>query len=89
MTRADIERMLEAVDVHGRGLTEWEDKFMTSIHRQFEQKGVLSARQCEILERIYEEKISTGTSFQGKKFTSEPVTELPSERLRNKSRRYD
>jgi hypothetical protein len=35
-------------------LTTWESDFILSIEEQFEQKGNLSNRQCEILEKIYD-----------------------------------
>jgi hypothetical protein len=37
-------------------LTEWEDGFLKSIKKQLENKGSLSPKQIEILERIYAEK---------------------------------
>jgi hypothetical protein len=89
MKSSDIEKMLTDVQVYGEKLTEWEENFIASIALRFKQKGALSGRQVEILERIYADKTPTGTSFGGKKFTSEPVTDLPSERLKNRSRRYD
>ena len=35
-------------------LTKWEEEFIQSIYIQFEKKGNLSNKQCEILERIYD-----------------------------------
>lgn len=85
----ETQRMLEDIELHGRDLTEWEENFVKSVRKQFDRKGTLSDRQIEILERIYAEKTPTGTSFGGQKFTTESVSELPSERLKNRSRRYD
>jgi hypothetical protein len=34
--------------------TDWELEFIQSIFSQFEKKGDLSSRQCEILERIHD-----------------------------------
>ncbi len=47
---------LEAIKTEGRGLTKWEQDFVDSIWEQFEERGSLSDRQEEILERIYSEK---------------------------------
>lgn len=35
-------------------LTSWEQNFITSLRDQFEAKGNLSTKQCEILERLYD-----------------------------------
>ena len=35
-------------------LTQWESSFIESIKEQFEEKGDLSNKQCEILERFYD-----------------------------------
>jgi hypothetical protein len=35
-------------------ITEWEANFILSIEEQFEGRGNLTNRQCEILERIYD-----------------------------------
>lgn len=51
-----ITHMLNALDSPHRELTKWEEEFLTSINEQFEQRGTLSDRQFEILERIYAEK---------------------------------
>lgn len=37
-------------------LSEWEDNFVSSVRQQFENKGDLSDKQFEILERIYARK---------------------------------
>lgn len=86
----DIQKMIDAIQGYGQGLTSWEETFIESCIRQFKVKGTLSDRQVEIIERIYSEKTPTGTSFGGQKFTHEPINEqLPSERRKNRSRRYD
>ena len=51
-----IMEWIEAVQGHGRGLTKWEEEFIDSIADQMEERGNLSDRQEEILERIYAEK---------------------------------
>lgn len=37
-------------------LSQWELEFMESVTEQFERCGKLSAKQAEILERIYTER---------------------------------
>lgn len=39
-------------------LSEWELQFVKSVKDQLEKKGSLSARQIEVLERIYADKTS-------------------------------
>lgn len=53
-----IREWIELVNDEGRGLTKWEEDFMESITEQFEERGSISDRQEEILERIYSEKTS-------------------------------
>ena len=48
--------MIDLVNYEGKSLTSWELGFMESITDQFERSKSLSARQSEILERIYAEK---------------------------------
>lgn len=54
--REVIKDWISRVNEDGRGLTDWEQNFMKSITDQFEQRGSLSDKQEEILERIYAEK---------------------------------
>lgn len=51
-----INHMFEMIEKHCSTLTDWEDTFITSIRNQFEQRGTLSVKQRDILERIYSEK---------------------------------
>ncbi len=51
-----IERMIEAIQQDGQGLSKWEEDFVESLADQFAERGRLSERQEEILERIYAEK---------------------------------
>jgi hypothetical protein len=37
-------------------LTEWEVGFVESVKQQLERKGSISARQIEVLEKIYADK---------------------------------
>jgi len=50
-----ISRMLNVLgdDPHST-LNKWESDFVESLYSQFEKKGTLSNRQCEILEKIYD-----------------------------------
>jgi len=53
--RADmIERMIDFIESNPNFelLSKWEQDFIYSIREQFDKKGDLSNRQCEILERI-------------------------------------
>lgn len=47
-----IDRMITACE--DNELTKWENDFITSVGIQFTDKGDLTDRQCEILERIYD-----------------------------------
>lgn len=51
-----IQHMLSALETPSKDLTKWEENFVASVGEQFERTKSLSARQCEILERIYTEK---------------------------------
>lgn len=51
--RKVIDYMLKAID-NPKVLTKWEEEFIDSVKDQFDSKGNLSDRQCEILEKIYE-----------------------------------
>lgn len=50
-----IEYMLKALitDDQEDKLTTWEKNFVESVSNQFDDKGNLSDKQCEVLERIY------------------------------------
>jgi len=47
-----VKRCLE----DGKGITAWEDNFLTSLETQLERGKSLSEKQVEVLERIYAEK---------------------------------
>jgi len=47
---------IEAAQLAGEKLTKWEENFLESISEQLTERGSLSERQVEILERIYAEK---------------------------------
>ena len=50
-----ISTILVAIHDYGHvPLTPWEEEFINSIYEQFDEKGDLSNKQCEILERIYD-----------------------------------
>lgn len=50
--------MLRELESPSKKLTDWELNFLESITQQFEDRGSLSERQMEVLERIYAEKTS-------------------------------
>lgn len=51
----DLKRMIEEInEVAEEICTEWEYEFMESISEQYEERGSLSDKQEEVLERIYE-----------------------------------
>lgn len=56
--KAVIQSWIELVNTEGRGLSKWEQDFMDSITEQFEERGAISDRQEEILERIYSNRTS-------------------------------
>jgi hypothetical protein len=51
-----IDRMLHSLIRTIDDLTSWEQDFIQSIAGQFDRKGDLSDKQCEILERIYDKQ---------------------------------
>jgi hypothetical protein len=54
--KAVIQQMFHALESPNKDLTEWEENFLESISKQFDQRGTLSDKQFEILDRIYAEK---------------------------------
>lgn len=55
-TTTTISEWIQRIQEEGRGLTNWEEEFVQSIDEQMEQRGRISDKQEEILERIYAEK---------------------------------
>ena len=51
-----ITHMLTALETPKTPLTPWEENFLESISDQFTQRGTLSDKQFDILDRIYTEK---------------------------------
>jgi hypothetical protein len=51
-----IQQWIDDVSNYSMDLTPWEEDFIDSIAEQFEERGTLTDRQIEILERIYAEK---------------------------------
>jgi hypothetical protein len=49
-----IDYLIKNLERGSRDLTEWESDFVNSIYEQFEERGDLSSKQCEILERLYD-----------------------------------
>jgi len=56
MKAEDIEWMLNAIQENARNLSKWERDFIESVAEQFGNRGTLSERQLEIVDRIYTEK---------------------------------
>lgn len=56
--RDKYETWLLYCQTEATGLTKWEEGFLDSIESQLKEKGWISERQAEILERIYSEKTS-------------------------------
>lgn len=53
--RKMIERVIESlIRNQPENQTKWEENFIESIREQFMEKGDLTDRQCEILERLYD-----------------------------------
>jgi uncharacterized membrane-anchored protein len=51
-----VAHMLDSLKTPSRELTKWEEDFIESVDEQFTERGSLSERQFEILERVYAEK---------------------------------
>jgi hypothetical protein len=51
-----IKHMLDTLESPVRQLTSWELGFLESVSEQFGERGMLSDKQFEIMERIYMEK---------------------------------
>lgn len=49
-----IDRMIKVCRCNLDTLSSWEEGFVDSITEQFEARGNLSPKQCEILEKIYD-----------------------------------
>lgn len=58
VTNARIALMLKVLpkedEIQWLKLSEWEQKFLPSVRRQFAQKGTLSEAQYQSLEQVYE-----------------------------------
>ena len=54
--KALVLHMLQELSVPAKPLTAWEDSFVESVSEQFHQRGTLSDKQFDMLERIYEGK---------------------------------
>ena len=51
-----ISHFLHELETPYKPLTQWEEGFIESVTEQFQERGTLSDRQFEILEKIYAEK---------------------------------
>jgi hypothetical protein len=48
-----LKEVFDDVEANTDRLTEWERQFLESVSDQFTQRGSLSEKQLEVLERIY------------------------------------
>lgn len=51
-----IRHWIETINKEGKNLSSWEEEFMESLTEKFENRGWISEKQEEVLERIYSEK---------------------------------
>lgn len=51
-----LESWITAILMDGKGVTKWEADFTASLAEQLGERGTLSEKQVEILERIYAER---------------------------------
>ena len=51
-----VEHYLRTIEEEGRNLNKWEQDFVESVREQFDERGTVSDKQEEILERIYTDK---------------------------------
>lgn len=51
-----LQQWISLIQDTGKGLSKWEEDFVSSVAEQLETRKSLSERQIEILERIYTEK---------------------------------
>lgn len=55
-SKATLQSWIEKIQTEGKNLSKWEESYVEDIASQLEDRGTLSERQIEILERIYSEK---------------------------------
>jgi len=53
-----IEHWFKEIEETGVNLTKWEQDFVESVKVQYQERGKLSEKQQEILERIYVDRTS-------------------------------
>jgi hypothetical protein len=51
-----VAHWITTINDEGRNLSKWEADFMESVTEQFEERGSVSDKQQEIIERIYADK---------------------------------
>lgn len=58
MTKQEIEEALEdcetAISARNCPFTDWEEEFIGSVQEQFLERGGLSDKQCETLQKIWD-----------------------------------
>ena len=55
-TKETIEHFFRELENPYKPLTNWEADFLVSIGNQFQERGTLTDKQFDVLERIYAEK---------------------------------
>lgn len=55
-----LKEMVDAIDDRGIEVTDWEKQFLGSVKSQFKQKGWLSTKQIQTVEKIYRERTPDG-----------------------------
>lgn len=51
-----INHWLHTLETEGRGLTPWEETFVSDLQAQIDETGTLSERQEDLVERLYADK---------------------------------
>lgn len=57
ITRDECLGMLDDIDNHGSGLTDWEIEFTDSLMKQLEAGKDPSDKQCATVKRIHKERV--------------------------------
>ena len=57
-TREELQGFIDAIRAHGprRGLTKWEGDFVESVAEQLSERGTLTDKQIDTLDRIYADR---------------------------------
>lgn len=55
-TKEQLARFVDAIQDTGINVSKWEADFVASVGQQLTERGTLSEKQIEILDRIYSER---------------------------------